>query len=312
MVRYFVATGMIAIICAPLAAAVNGEEPVHAQHKAQRATAVAWDSPDVRKMWAVAQASVPAHDNRAKSWYTREREFLEHALTEKFSKEELHALASSCDTMPYGDEAREFPYAVYLTLQGWFIGTGDREGLITLLAAHFEPYSLSETTEGLLVSGCGTESLLTTIDALDKGPAFRRDVERALVRGYDEAAIVDKKHAALVKKAVDWYEKHRRDRYIGSVLLTDPILIVTEAYSRSKLPKVREKIAGALRHAFRGFGVSGKTDDEFIANAARWYLQHKDRLWFNDSYMDHTGLDDESLFLLEPEAEGPAEGLRKR
>jgi hypothetical protein len=208
--------------------------------------------------------------------------------------------------MPYEAHGMDLPSMVYRAVLDLFMGSGDREGLVTLLAAHFVSETLGETTEEILVARCGTEPVLIVTDTWRKGHVFRSDVERALAHGYDEAAVVDKKNAALVKRAVEWYDEHKHDPYIGFVRLTDPILIVTDAYSRSKIPAVREKIAEVLRRAFRGFGVSGKTDDEFVANAVRWYGQRKDRLWFNIKYAIDDGPDDhEPLFYLEPSADAP-------
>jgi hypothetical protein len=91
---------------------------------------------------------------------------------------------------------------------------------------------------------------------------------------------------------------------MGAVMLTDPFLILTDAYSKSKTPAARKNIASALRRGLRGLGVGGKTDDDFIANAARWYAQHKYHLEVNGFYMDGSGEEhEEQLFFLERSAE---------
>jgi hypothetical protein len=307
MMSHLVAAAAIAVLCVPLAVAINGEEPARNQRKLGQTTTIAWNSPSVRKIWESARDKAIPLGERGMPEESNDRlVFFQDALSKKLSKEDLHAVASSCATMPYEGRWMDLPSMVYRAVLDLFVASGDREGLVTLLAAHFVSETLDDTTEGILVAHCGTPPVLIMTDALGKGPVFRHDVERALAHGYDEAAVVDKKDAALVKSAVDWYDKHKHDRAIGFVRLTDPILIVTDAYSRSKIPAVREKIAEALRRAFRGFGVSGKTDDEFVANAVRWYGQRKDRLWFNIKYALYGGPDDhEPLFCLEPSADAP-------
>jgi hypothetical protein len=88
-------------------------------------------------------------------------------------------------------------------------------------------------------------------------------------------------------------------------MITDPILIVTDAFSKSKLPAVRKAIADAMRSAFTGLGVVGKNDDEFVANAITWYEKHKDRIDINLMY--GTGPSDGrarcALFKLSPSAD---------
>ena len=66
--------------------------------------------------------------------------------------------------------------------------------------------------------------------------------------------------------------------------LQDPILVLFEAYSQSKDPKVQVKIAAAVRHAFAASGVVGKADSEFLKNAETWYKRRKDQLERNLEY----------------------------
>ena len=44
----------------------------------------------------------------------------------------------------------------------------------------------------------------------------------------------------------------------------DPILMLGDAYEKSKSPKNRGVIAHALRRGFSGLGVCGKNDDDFV------------------------------------------------
>jgi hypothetical protein len=86
-----------------------------------------------------------------------------------------------------------------------------------------------------------------------------------------------------VEKIVRWFEKHGNDPGVGGKF-TDPILILTDAYARSKSPAVRRDIASALRRALTGLGVKGRSDGTFVANAVRWYQDNKDRVEYNLDY----------------------------
>ncbi len=57
--------------------------------------------------------------------------------------------------------------------------------------------------------------------------------------------------------------------YFGRKTLKDPILVLGEAYSQCRIPKVRRTIANAVRRDFSGSGVRGKDDAEFVRNAMR-------------------------------------------
>jgi hypothetical protein len=60
--------------------------------------------------------------------------------------------------------------------------------------------------------------------------------------------------------------------------LKDPILVLGEAYSRSKAPEVRLQIAQVVRRGFDGDGIAAKDDAEFVANAMQWYQMNKSHL----------------------------------
>jgi hypothetical protein len=66
--------------------------------------------------------------------------------------------------------------------------------------------------------------------------------------------------------------------------LTDPILILREAYSKCRDPHVRHEIAAAVRRAFAGLGIHGKDDDDFVKNAFAWYEKEKGHLVVNPAY----------------------------
>ena len=66
--------------------------------------------------------------------------------------------------------------------------------------------------------------------------------------------------------------------------LKDPILILGEAYSKAKLPDVRREIAQAVRRSFKGSGIRGDDDTDFVVQAMQWYEREKNDLAFNPDY----------------------------
>lgn len=66
--------------------------------------------------------------------------------------------------------------------------------------------------------------------------------------------------------------------------LRDPILILSEAYSKCAVAEVRKDVAAAVRRGFAGLGIRGDSDEEFLAAAVKWYEQEKGRLTVNNQY----------------------------
>jgi hypothetical protein len=68
--------------------------------------------------------------------------------------------------------------------------------------------------------------------------------------------------------------------------LENPILILGEAYFKSRVPEVRHDIAAAVRRAFGGIGIPGKDDSDFVTNAMQWYNKEKHRVVVDTGYND--------------------------
>ena len=66
--------------------------------------------------------------------------------------------------------------------------------------------------------------------------------------------------------------------------LKDPILVLGEAYAKSRAPETRHALAAAARRGFAGLGIRGKDDSEFVNNAMRWYEKEKGHLTVNSAY----------------------------
>jgi hypothetical protein len=91
----------------------------------------------------------------------------------------------------------------------------------------------------------------------------------------------------LASRCASEYSFERVEAYLirhGKQKLNDPILVLGEAYSRSEDLQVRKTIAEAARRSFKGLGVRGNDDAEFVDRAMRWYEKHRDQLIVNPEY----------------------------
>jgi hypothetical protein len=191
-------------------------------------------------------------------------------LQRELSKDELHALAASCSTMPADEKDRsEFAATLLDAMLTVFVYSGDHEGLLTLLSVRFPARGCY---------GSVTEDTLLYWGQKFSGPLPKFGDPRLNAVGHKFA---------------------------------DAILILTDAYEKAKDMKVRRDIAVAVRHAFTGVGVVGKKDEEFVANAVKWYRGHRDRLKYNLQYKFNevgpgapNGYETNPLFLLKSSA-GP-------
>jgi hypothetical protein len=87
----------------------------------------------------------------------------------------------------------------------------------------------------------------------------------------------------------------------GRGRLADPILVLAEAYSRSRIPETRAYIAAAMRRAFGGVGRQGISDADFVKDSVEWYRKEENRLVFNTGHYYW----DPSCVPLEPDERSP-------
>jgi hypothetical protein len=66
--------------------------------------------------------------------------------------------------------------------------------------------------------------------------------------------------------------------------LSDPILILGDAYFQCQRPRVREYLAVAVHRVFVGHKIPGKDDADYVRNAMNWYEQEKSHLKINTVY----------------------------
>jgi hypothetical protein len=108
---------------------------------------------------------------------------------------------------------------------------------------------------------------------------FIRALELILIEGGERENLV-----ALFSTHFDDYYLGGTTEYIlvaRGEKMKDPILVLAEAYQRSKDPVIRQRIATSVHQSFDGVGVKGKDDAEFIANAMKWYKENKTRVVLN-------------------------------
>jgi hypothetical protein len=67
----------------------------------------------------------------------------------------------------------------------------------------------------------------------------------------------------------------------------DPIFILGEAYTASKVPEVRHDLAAAVRRGFADLGIRAKEDPDFVAKAMLWYTRERDHLIVNRRYREN-------------------------
>ena len=84
-----------------------------------------------------------------------------------------------------------------------------------------------------------------------------------------------------------WYKNDIEGLLVGCKNLKDPILILGDAYDKSRRPETRCDIAGALRRGLRTQSIGGRDDAEFVKNAMAWYRLHRGELVFNERYRDN-------------------------
>lgn len=106
---------------------------------------------------------------------------------------------------------------------------------------------------------------------------------RTFVQTGDRERLVD----VLSKRCpslIEWPETVEYWLAFQGWKLKEPMLILGEAYARSRVPKTRSALAASVRRSFAGLGIRGKDDAEFVDNAMRWYQREKGHLIVNARY----------------------------
>jgi hypothetical protein len=68
--------------------------------------------------------------------------------------------------------------------------------------------------------------------------------------------------------------------------MKDPILVLGEAFDRSKDPVIRKRIATVVHQSFDGDDIEGENDEAFVKSAMKWYRDNKSRLVLNKYHDD--------------------------
>ncbi len=87
------------------------------------------------------------------------------------------------------------------------------------------------------------------------------------------------------------------DLVLRGTKLRDPILILGEAYPKSKVAEVRRRIAAAFRRGFTSLGITASDDDQFVKKSVAWYEKNKGDFQLNVAFGgdDHPVGVDENL-----------------
>jgi hypothetical protein len=78
------------------------------------------------------------------------------------------------------------------------------------------------------------------------------------------------------------------------------VLVLADAYTQAQSQAARRSALKALRRTFGPFGVSGKSDDEFVRNCVEWYTRNESRLKVRFVYGSQAPLpgEEDRLFIL--------------
>jgi hypothetical protein len=114
----------------------------------------------------------------------------------------------------------------------------------------------------------------------------------ALVRSFAEEGQRDDLVALLSAQVVDgWGGYFELEWYLASregKKLKDPILVLGDAYAKSRTPEVAKDLAKVIRRAFKGLDIPGKDDAEYANAAMRWYAANRDHLVVNPKYVQNS------------------------
>ena len=141
---------------------------------------------------------------------------------------------------------------------------------------------LSQEDMAALAATCGT----LAVDE-DQWSDFDRSVIEALLEVFATSEDRENLVKLLSIRCPSQYGVMNIEGYlvhIGAKELKDSVQILGEAYSRCQVPEVRKVIATAVRRGFKGFGIRGNDDAEFVQRAMTWYEQQKAQLVFNPEY----------------------------
>ncbi|MDR3635853.1 MAG: hypothetical protein P4L84_18770 [Isosphaeraceae bacterium] len=121
----------------------------------------------------------------------------------------------------------------------------------------------------------------------DRPGVFVPDLLAFMVKTFVQTGDRERLVDVLSKRCpslIDWPETIEYWLAFRGWKMREPMLILGEAYARSRAPKTRRALAASIRRSFAGLGIRGKDDAEFVGNAMRWYQQEKGHLIVNETY----------------------------
>jgi hypothetical protein len=187
-----------------------------------RRSDIAWDSPrmrEIQKEWEALRKNREGFTTlTGKEAYVEARRRVERLLRKRFSEEDLHQLAGSCEVLPvrtpmevlmangdYNNEVLTFIVKV-------FVDSGDWDGLVTLLSRQCPGrIEVWETIEWCLVRRGKRlkDPILILGEAYQKCevPETRHDLAATVRRAFGGLGIRGEDDAEFVRNAMQWYDK---------------------------------------------------------------------------------------------------------
>jgi hypothetical protein len=189
------------------------------------ADVLSWDSARVRDLATQIEAEERAKVDPERV-YARTKQAVTKAFRDRFSKGELHSLASSFASTPKDLRRRSTEswthsqILIYEALFDAFLETGDREGLVTLLSTRCQPFMYFYTEVELYLALHGKrlkDPVLVLDEAYSKcrTPEVRRVIAEAVRQAFMAHAIVGRDDHESVANAMEWYRRHR-DRLVDN------------------------------------------------------------------------------------------------
>lgn len=184
---------------------------------------LSWNSPEMRSIQTEWEALAHSFSPKStKATVGEDNRRLDGILEKRLSKEDLFALAASCDQLPIAAKDRTgFANAVLAHMILAFGRSGDREHLVTLLSIRCPDRAGPYTDIECFLAGCEHMKtlkypILILGDAYSqcKVPEVRRVIAHAVRRGFATMKVSglagpEQNDDECVSNAMKWYEMHK-------------------------------------------------------------------------------------------------------
>ncbi len=200
------------------------------------------------------------------------------------------AQSGSSDNTPPLSEHGESPWTSprmsrlrteWESLRQIYKNTHDKGLTISIMTDSLLRKRLSERDVSELAASCDDLPIRVENDT------FSRDVLAFLVTASAELKERDKLVDILAIRCPRWVEwPVSIESFLASrsKVIKDPIVVLGDAYSKSRVPETQRDLAAAVHRAFQDFEIDGDDDAQYVDNAMIWYRKEKPRFEVNDRY----------------------------